>query len=151
VCVEWWEGREISTNFRSQGRGCRSLNGFSRRYRLPRPVPGHAVQCDCLTVGHHVLVSRVVDVPVRVAGLRLLDRGRLAVARRLRRFPVLVARYAGLVRVLAFHAVRVHVTVLAAGYTVHANCLLLKRTVVVLEAPSDATVRVVVSVPSQHL
>jgi len=124
-------------------------------HRFPRPVPGHAVQVDRLSVGHDVLVLGVVNVTVRVAGLRLLHRrrtgARLLLLRRGQGPPVLVARYARLVRVLALDALRVHVTVLAAGHAVHADGLLLERAVIVLETPSDATVRVVVSVPSQHL
>lgn len=140
---------------RGRLRGACSVRGRQlvpqHRHRLlPRPVPGHAVQVDRLPVGHHVLVPRVVNVTVRlVAGLRLLHRG--PVRRRSQRVPVLVARYARLVRVLALHALRVHVAVLAARHAVHADRLLLERAVVVLETPRDAAVRVVVPVPSQHL
>jgi len=126
-------------------------------HRFTRPVLGHAVQVDRLSVGHDVLVLGVVNVTVGfVAGLRLLYRGRpsallLLLLRCGQRPPVRIARYARLVRVLALDAFRVYVTVLASGHTVHADGLLLERAVIVLETPSDATVRVVVSVSPQHL
>lgn len=130
--------------------GLRRSRGLPRHW-LPRPVPGHAVEVDCVSVGHDVLIFRIVDVTVRVAGLRLLNRRRPSPGERLYSLPVLVARYSRLVRVLTLHAIRVHVTVLAAGHAVHADSLLLERAVVVLETPSDAAIRVVVPVSSQHL
>lgn len=119
-------------------------------HRFPGPVPDHAVQADGLPVGHHVLVLRVVHVAARVAGQRLLLL-LLPAGRRGFRAAVPVARLPRLVRVLALHALRVHVPVPAAGHAVRADRLLLERAVVVLETPRDAAVRVIVPVPPQHL
>lgn len=65
--------------------------------------------------------------------------------------PLLVALDPGLVRVLASDSVRIDVSVLTARYTIHADRLLLVRAVVVLKAPRDRTVRVVVPVSSDDL
>lgn len=106
---------------------------------LPLPVLDHIVEVDGLAVGQHELVVLVVDI----AALLVVD---LLLAGRRGR-----AGDATLIRVLAPVAVRVDVAVLAAHHAVHADRLLLEAAVVVLIAPSDAAIRVVLAVTSQDL
>lgn len=107
-------------------------------HRLARAVLHHLVEVDAVAVGQHVFVLRVVNVALA----RLL----LTVCS-----LVLVTRDTGAVRVLATVAVRINVAVLAVRHAVRADRLLLERAVVVLEAPRDAAVFVVVPVPPQNL
>lgn len=64
---------------------------------------------------------------------------------------LLVALDTGLVRVLASVTIRIDVSVFTARYAIHADCLLLVRSVVIFEAPRDRTVRIVVSISPNDL
>lgn len=64
---------------------------------------------------------------------------------------LLITLDSGFVRVLASNPVRIDVSVLAAGYAIHADRLFLVRPVVVFEAPRDRTVRVVVPISPDDL
>jgi len=64
---------------------------------------------------------------------------------------LLVALDSSLVRVFTSKSIRIDVSVFAACYAIHADRLLLVRSVVVLEAPRYGTVRVVVSISPDDL
>lgn len=56
-----------------------------------------------------------------------------------------------LIRVLASDTVRINVSVFTARYAIHANRFFLVRSVIVLEAPRDGTIRVVMPVSPDDL
>lgn len=104
------------------------------KLRPARLLLAHRREIDGLAVRQHQLVLLIVHETV----LLLLP-------------LLLVALDPGLVRVLAPDPIRIDVSVLAARYAIHADRLLLVRAVVVLKAPRDGTVRVVVSVSPDNL
>lgn len=66
-------------------------------------------------------------------------------------FLLSVTRDASAVSVLTTSAIWVDVAVLAVSHTICADCLFLEGAVVVLIAPSDAAIFVLLSVPPQNL
>jgi len=99
-----------------------------------RLLLAHRREIDGLPVREHQLVLLIIHKAV------------------FRLFPLLlVALDSGFVRVLASNTIGIDVPVLTARYAIHTDRLLLVRSVVVLKAPCDGTVRVVVPVSSDNL